>query len=236
MDMGLICSVEDFFDELRRNEIYAFAIPNHEISWHHSHAADSDWQVDARQHYVPNGRRIGRTEICRHVDVGYAVQIADAAVHNQTATVGGFHCIVEEIVTHNGAIHLLSEQVDDEDISGLEHVNSSLIGEIVQAALLGFVLGNFVDVSPQGHELYGEGTADHGLSRMQNLKPIRILVLEALLVETGPDFFGRQIASPLDHGIGHLGASIGEPVEWGFGCVVDQFLLGERVQLRVGGG
>ena len=71
---------------------------------------------------------------------------------------------------------------------------------------------------------------------MQHLKPIRILVLEAPIVELGPDFFGRQIAGPLDHGIRHLGASVGKPVEWGLGCVVDQFLLGERVQLRVGVG
>src|SRR4029077_14472420 len=105
--------------------------------------ADSDWHVDARQQYVPNARRIGSTEIRRHVNHGYAVQIADAAVHNQTATVRGFHYIVEEIVTHNGALHLLSEQVDDEDIAGLEHVNGSLIGEIVEAVLLGFVLCSF---------------------------------------------------------------------------------------------
>jgi hypothetical protein len=80
----------------------------------------------------PHGRRIGRAEICRHVNLGYAAQIADAAVHNQTATVRGFHYIVEEIVTHNGAVHLLSEQVDDEDIAGPEHDNGSLIGEIVR--------------------------------------------------------------------------------------------------------
>src|ERR1700730_7965437 len=131
MDMGLICLVEHFFDELRRNVIHAFAISYHEISWHHGHAADSDGHVDARQHYVPNRRRIGRTEICRHVDLGDAIQIADAAVHNQTTAVGGFHHIVEEIVTHDGAVHLLSEQVDDEDIAGLEQVNGGLIGEIV---------------------------------------------------------------------------------------------------------
>src|SRR5258708_35759875 len=152
MDMGLICAVEDFFDELRRNEIYALAVPNHEISWHHSHAADSYWHVDARQHYVPNGRRNGKTEIRRHFNLGYAIQIADAAVHNQTATVRGFHYIVEEVVPDNGAVHLLSEQVDDEDIAGLEHVNGGLLGEILRAAGLGHVFSHFGGRSPGGTE------------------------------------------------------------------------------------
>src|SRR6266567_4256104 len=131
MDMGLICVVEDFFDELRRDEIYALAVANHEIARHHCHAADSDRYVDARQHYVPNGRWIGRTEISRHIDLGYAIQIADASIHNQAATVRGFHHVVEKIVAHDSAVHLLSEQVDDKDIAGLEHVNGGLIGKFV---------------------------------------------------------------------------------------------------------
>ena len=41
MDMGLVRMVENCLRELRRNEIYAFAVPCHEISRHHSHATDA---------------------------------------------------------------------------------------------------------------------------------------------------------------------------------------------------
>ena len=46
MDMGLVRMVENCFHELRRNEIYAFAVPHHEISRHHSHATDSHGDVE----------------------------------------------------------------------------------------------------------------------------------------------------------------------------------------------
>src|SRR5260370_998238 len=128
MDMGLICMVKDFFDELGRNEIYAFAVPDHEITRHNGHAADSDGHVDARQHYVPDGCRIGRTEIRRHIDLGDAIQVANAAVHNQPTTVRGFHHVVEETHIHDGAVHFLSIQIHHEHIAGLEHVDGGLIG------------------------------------------------------------------------------------------------------------
>jgi hypothetical protein len=80
MDVGFIRMVKDRFDELWRNEIYAFAVSYDEISGHNRYSADPNRHVDARQHYIPDGCRIDRTEIRRHIDLGDAIQVANASI------------------------------------------------------------------------------------------------------------------------------------------------------------
>src|SRR5579864_1714729 len=120
--MSFVRVVEDFYHKLWWNEINALAIPYHKIPRHNGHAADSNGHVDARHHYVSDRRRIDGTEICRHVDLGDAIQVANAAVHHQPAAVRGFHHVVEEVITDNGAVDFLSKQIYNQHIAGLQHI------------------------------------------------------------------------------------------------------------------
>ena len=66
-------------------------------------------------------------EVSGHVDLGYAIQIADRSVHHQSASFRRFGQIVEEIVADDGAVIGLAEEVDHQHIARLNHVDRHLI-------------------------------------------------------------------------------------------------------------
>ena len=70
MDVRLVRMVEDFVDELRRNEVHAFAIAYDKVARHNCHLPDAHGHVDSREHDVANGRWVGAPEIRRQIDLG----------------------------------------------------------------------------------------------------------------------------------------------------------------------
>src|ERR1700732_5010107 len=98
MNMDFVGAVEHFLDELRRNEINAFAVSDGEVAGHHGYAADSHRNVDAGQHDVIDRSWVDGSEVGGHVDFRKAVKVANAAVHDQSAAVRCLHHIVKKIV------------------------------------------------------------------------------------------------------------------------------------------
>ncbi len=99
MDVNFVGAVKNLLDELWRDEIDAFAVADGEISRHYSHAPDTHRNIDSSEHDVIDGGGVGGSKIGGHVDFREAIQIANAAVDNQSAAVRGFHHVVEEIVS-----------------------------------------------------------------------------------------------------------------------------------------
>src|SRR4029077_11132786 len=121
--------VEYFVYELGRNKVNAFAVADHEIAGHDRDTADADRNVDAGEHDVVDGRRIHIADVRGHVNFGDAVEVANAAVNDQTTAVGGAHRVVEEIVADDRAANFLAEEIDDQDVARLEHVDGELVGQ-----------------------------------------------------------------------------------------------------------
>src|SRR2546428_14093869 len=99
----------------------------------------------------------------------------------------GFHHIIEKIVADNGPVHFLAKQVYDEHVSGLQHVDGGLFHQARKAVLLGLCLGYAINIGAKGHELNSEGAPYHSFSRIQDLKAVRILNVEASVLENCPD-------------------------------------------------
>src|SRR4051812_17280667 len=56
-----------------------------------------------------------------------SLQIADAAVHYQTAAMRGLHHVIKKIVAHDGAVNFFAEQIYNQYVSRLQHVDCGLI-------------------------------------------------------------------------------------------------------------
>src|SRR5262245_1468666 len=97
-------------------------------------------------------------EVGGHVDIGDAIEIADAAIDYQT-TFGGLVDVIEKIVADDRASDFLAEEIDDQHVARLEHVDRRLI--VKTALTFGFELrlDCVFDVSARRHELYGESAA-----------------------------------------------------------------------------
>ena len=55
-----------------------------------------------------------------HVHFGNSLQIPNRSIDDQSARVGCFERVVEEVVADNRTAFLFSEKIDDEDIAGLQ--------------------------------------------------------------------------------------------------------------------
>src|SRR5579864_326885 len=206
--MNFVSMIENFFNELRRNEIDAFAVADDKISRHDRDPANPHRDVDSGQHDIADRSRVGGAEVGRHIDLREAIEIADAAVDNEAATLGGFHHVIEEVVAYDGAVDFLAEEIDDKDVSRLQHVDGELIAKARQASIFGLGLSDAFHIGAPRHELHGEGASDHGFSGMKNLKAVGVLIVVTLFIERGPHFFGGESAGALDHGVGNLRASV----------------------------
>ena len=109
MDVGFVRLVEDFLNELRRNEIDAFAVAHNEVAWHYRYPLNANRDIDSGQHHIADWRGIDEAEVCGHVDLGDAIQIADAAVHHQPAAMSRLVDVEEEIVADDGAVHFFAK-------------------------------------------------------------------------------------------------------------------------------
>src|SRR5438067_2966716 len=144
----------------------------------------------------------------------------------------GLHHVVKKIVAYDRPINFLSEQVHDQHITRLQHIDRSLILQATDAVVFSFAFGNPIHVLAQRHELNRECTPNHGLAGMQYLKSVRVLVIEMLLLQDLPHFFRRQFTGALNQIVRHLRPAIGKAIEWIPRRVVSQLLLGKGEQLR----
>ena len=111
--MNLVSAIEQILNQVWRHEINSLSVAYDEIARHHCDSADSDRNIYSRKHDVSDRGRIDRFEVCRHINFREPIQVADAAVHDQSAVFGGFHGVVKQIVPNDGPIHFLSEEIDD---------------------------------------------------------------------------------------------------------------------------
>src|SRR6478752_10856689 len=125
MNVRLVSPVEHIFYRLRWDEINALAVSYNKISRHHRDAANPNRNIDAGEHDVSNGCGVDRPKVSGHVNFRNSVEVAHAAVHDQPAAVGGLHHIVEQIVSNDGSVDFLAEQIDHQHVSRLQHVDRS---------------------------------------------------------------------------------------------------------------
>ena len=144
MSPDFISTVENFLHQLRRNEIHALAVTHNQITRHYGNAADSHWNIDARQHHIPYRRWVDSFEIGGHINLRNSVEIPNASIDDQPSTMGSFHHVVEKIVIHYRPVHLLAKQVHDQHIAWLEHVDGRLIGQRPDTAFFGFGRSNLM--------------------------------------------------------------------------------------------
>ena len=145
MNMDLVSPVENLFHKLGGNEIHTFAVSDHQIAGHDRDTADSHRNIDTGQHHVPNWSWIDRPEVSRHIDFGDSVEIADAAVDYQASTTSGGHHVVEKIVSDDSPVHFLAEQVHDQYVAWLQHVDGGLIHEVLKAMIFRLRLRNILN-------------------------------------------------------------------------------------------
>ena len=143
------------------------------------------------------------------------------------ATVCRLHHVIEEIVADNRSVHFLAEQINDKNISGLQHVDRGLIRQLRNAAVFRLGFGDVFNVRAQRHELHRKRAADHGLARMQHLEAIGILIAKSFLFQDRPHLFRRQSPRSFDQVVGNFGAAVREPIEGILRGVVDQIRLGK---------
>ena len=126
MDVNFFRVLHNLFHEVRWNEAETLTIAEHDISRHHGRCANPDRHVDAGEHHLANGCRMDAAEIGRHLDRIDSLEVADAAV-NHHAGLGGLINIRGQIVADESPALLLSEQVHNDHVAGLEHVDDTLV-------------------------------------------------------------------------------------------------------------
>src|SRR4051812_13212840 len=102
--MSFIGAVQHFLYKFRRHKVHAFAVAHHQVPGHHSCVADADGNIDSGHHYIVDRGWIDGAKVRRHVDLCNSLQIADAAVHYQTAAMRGLHHVIKKIVTYDGTV------------------------------------------------------------------------------------------------------------------------------------
>src|SRR5438094_7720538 len=80
-----------------------------------------------------------------------------------------------------------------------------------------------------------ESSPDHGLSGIQDLEPVSVLIVEALFLKHGPNFLRREFASPFHEVVRNPWPAVGKAVKWLLRRVIHKFLFGKRKELRANG-
>ena len=124
-----------------------------------------------------------------------------------------FHHVIKKVVAYDGSIHFLTEQVHDQHVAWLEHVDGQLIGQRPKTAFLGFGRGNLIYIWAVRHELNGECPSNHWFFRMQDLKSIGVLVAETFFFQNCPDFFRGKFPRSFYQIVRDLGTAVGETFE-----------------------
>ena len=91
-----------------------------------------------------------------HIDLRNAIEIADAAIHDEPVDDCSLHDVVEQVIAKNRAVTFFPNRSTTRT-SRLQHVDGSLIEKIRQSTLGSLGLGDLVHIRSQRHELHCEG-------------------------------------------------------------------------------
>ena len=180
-------------------------------------------------------RRVRVAEIRRHVHALNALEVADRAVDDETGAFRGLHDVVEQVVADDRAALFLTEEIDDQHVTRLQHVDGRLIRHPAQSGRLRPRVDEGLEIGTERHELHREGATDQPLSGMKNPEAICVLVSESLPRQNGQHFLGRQPAGSFDEAIRHLRPAVGEALERILRRQLDHLLFVQGVQLRAQG-
>ena len=81
--------------------------------------------------------------------------------------------------------------------------------------------------------MHRKSSSDHGLARTQNLESVGVLIVEAPLLEHGPNLLGGKFPRPFEEVVRHLGSAVGKTIKWLLRRVIHQILFREAQQLRL---
>ena len=159
------------------------------------------------------------------------------SVHHEPAAVGRLHDVVEEVVADDRAALLLAEEIDDQHVARLQHVDDGWLES--RSSPGGLWPSPASDSSTSGRigmNCAVKARPDQLLAGMEDLEAVLVLVPEALPRQHRPDLLGRQTARALDQGVGHLRPAVREPLERILRAECDELVLRQPEHLRVGRG
>ena len=131
-------------------------------------------------------------------------------------------------------VPLGAEDVGDDHVARLQHVDRGLVAGRCRAFGLGVGLVHLDDVAPRRHELDGEDPPDHLLVRLQDLPAVARLELvgKPPARQHGLHFLGDQDLQPLEHLVGDFRAAVGEPIVRVLRGVFDELFRRPLKELR----
>ena len=110
----------------RATFVYAryFRVAKRDVTWHDGYIPNSNGCVDAHQHGALERRGIDTANVnLKALNLLNSANIAHGAVHDQTVMALGVNC-GGKIVTGEGSVANFAEQIDYQQISGLQDVNN----------------------------------------------------------------------------------------------------------------
>src|SRR5713226_2209596 len=117
---GVVC---DFLRQLWWDKRNPLGIANRDVTRHNSYVSDANRNINSRQHDVFECGRINAAHIAlKSLNLLNTGHVAHRTVHNQTIVALGIYGS-GKIVTREGAIADLSEQIDDENVIRLEDID-----------------------------------------------------------------------------------------------------------------
>src|SRR5262245_17386583 len=168
--------LDDFLNQMRRNEVNTLAVAKYDVSRHHGGLADTNGNVDACEHHIADGRRMNSAKVRRHIKRIDSFQVANGTVDDK-AGLGSRVNRRGQIVANKGATLDLPEEIDDDDIARLQEVYDALVIASRHPFSLGVGVRNVGNVRAKRHELCRDGAANQFLAGVQQAEPACKLVL-----------------------------------------------------------
>ena len=129
------------------------------------------------------------TKVPCHLNGEDPFQITNSAIENKTGF-GGSVNGSRQIVADKRAVLDFTEQVDHDDVIGLQHVNHSLVGILAKSPGLGLGFTNLGYIGAVRHELRRHGAAHELASGVKQLPIAFVLIGELSTRHHCKDFFG----------------------------------------------
>src|SRR4030081_2006602 len=95
--------LNDLLDEVRRDEMNAFAIPEDQIAGHHGGCSNAYRDVDPGEHHVTVGSRRRAAEVASGIEVNHAAEVADRAIDYKSGPGSCVNCGMK-IVSAKGPV------------------------------------------------------------------------------------------------------------------------------------
>ena len=223
-----------FFSKLRRNESDSFGIADRDVARHHRDFSDSNGNVDSGQHYILQRGRIDPADVALEswnlLNAGY---VSHRAVHDQAVVALGVDR-GREIVADDCAVTDFSEEIDDQNVSGLQNVDDP--GVFVAKAAFFFSVGanDGVDIGTLRHEDRRDHAANEPRSGVDHLPSAFELVAVAGVLQHVPSLVGSHVLEAGQNGIRDMGTSVGKAVAVPLRSEFDPLLFRKKAELRVG--